>query len=83
MQDFTLAQAMAAQRRLRQELGLGEERFPLPAFVGMVSDEIEQLRDAGHDDRAIAGLIGDATGHPITAKEIAQHYAPPEARGHG
>ncbi|WP_425230079.1 hypothetical protein [Sphingomonas sp.] len=50
----TLPQAMAAQRALRRELDLPDERFPLPAFIGMISDEIEQLRAAGHDDGSIA-----------------------------
>ena len=40
---LTLQQAMAAQSKLRDVLGLPEEQFPLPAFIGMISDEIEQL----------------------------------------
>jgi hypothetical protein len=34
-------QALRAQRALRDAAGLEEEAFPVPAFVGMISDEIE------------------------------------------
>ncbi len=44
---LTGQQAADAQTALRQALGLPPEQFPLQAFVGMVSDEIEQLRSKG------------------------------------
>ena len=77
---FTIEQALAAQRAMRESLGLGEEVFPVPAFIGMVSDEIQQMREAGKQDREIAALIETATGKKISLDEIARFYAPPEQR---
>ena len=74
-ETFTLAEALAAQREMRAALGLAEERFPLPAFIGMVSDEIEQLRVNGKSDAEIAALISEATGRAVGAEDVAQYYA--------
>ena len=77
---FTLDQAMRAQRQLRAELGLGEERFPLPAFIGMISDEIEQMRQSGRSDADIIAIIEATTGYRIDGGDLERHYAPPEQR---
>ena len=77
---FTLEQAISAQRELRATLGLGEEAFPLPAFIGMISDEIQQMRDAGHSDAEVIGIIARTTGKSISAEDLARFYAPPEHR---
>ena len=74
-------QIASAQTHLRLELGLLPERFLLPAFIGMVSDEIEQLRAQGRIDTEIAELICTASGANVAAEDIGLHYAPPEARG--
>ena len=79
---FTGQQAADAQTALRRALGMPPEQFPLPAFVGMVSDEIEQLRKAGKTDQQIAALIADAIGVTVKADAIAQFYASPDMRGH-
>ncbi len=78
---FTGQQAAQAQTALRQELGLAAEQFPLQAFVGMISDEIEQLRSQGRTDVQIAALIEKAIGTKIPAEQVTQFYASPEARG--
>ena len=80
---FTGQQAADAQTALRKALGLPPEQFPLPAFVGMVSDEIEQLRAVGQSNDQIAAIISQVTGVTISAEAIATFYASPEARGHG
>lgn len=80
---MSMDEAIRGQRALRDALGLGPERFPIPAFVGMVSDEIEKLRDAGTSDAAIADLVERAIGLKIPAEDIATHYAPPDRRAHG
>ena len=80
---FTAEDALTTTRTLRDALGLGQERFPAAAFIGMVSDEIEQLRAAGQDDTAIAALIAEATGKPVTAELIQTHYTSPENRTYG
>lgn len=77
---FTAEDALATTKALRQALGRGPEQFPAQAFVGMISDEIEQLRAQGKDDSTIAALITEATGKPVTAELIADHYAPAEER---
>lgn len=80
---FTGKQAADAQTALRKALGLAPEQFPLPAFVGMVSDEIEQLRKQGHTDEQIALVINQTIGQAaISAADIGRFYASPEDRGH-
>lgn len=77
---FSAEQAVAVQRALRHRLGLADERFPLPAFIGMISDEIEQMRAVGHDDSAICAVIEESTGQRLMPEDLARHYASPEAR---
>ena len=78
--SFTLDEAITAQKALRSELGLGEEAFPMDAFVGMISDEIEQHRKAGRSDEDIAEIIHKATGKPMSADAIGRFYASPDKR---
>ena len=79
---FSGQEASEVQTALRRALDLEPEQFPLPAFVGMISDEIDQLRDAGKDDDAIAALVSAVSGKTITAEQIGRYYASPEDRGH-
>jgi SH3-like domain-containing protein len=79
-QKISLPAALQAQSALRSSAGLGPELFPIPEFVGMISDEIEQLRKKGKSDEDIAAIIRSNSPIEITAKQISQHYAPPEAR---
>ena len=44
MKTYSLEQAIRAQKALRDAAGLSPEMFPVQAFVGMISDEIEKLR---------------------------------------
>lgn len=78
--SFTLDESITAQKALRAALGMPEEVFPVEAFVGMVSDEIEQHRKAGKSDQDIAAIIEQATGKRISAEAIAEHYATPGQR---
>lgn len=82
MEDRTypIEQALRAQRALREAAGLGPEMFPVQAFVGMISDEIETLRSQGKTDEEIAALIARNSAIEITASEIAENYAPPDER---
>jgi len=84
---FTAEEAVTVQRELRRAMGLEAERFPLPAFVGMISDEIEQLRAGGRTDIEIAQIVKASIGRDLDPETIARFYAPPEARrredGHG
>ena len=49
---FKLGEALEAQGAMRRSLGLPEEVFPVEAFVGMISDEIEASRRAGTSSAA-------------------------------
>ena len=81
---FKLGEALAAQDAMRRSLGLAEELFPVEAFIGMISDEIEESRRAGRSDRAIVDLVRDTTGKTVTVEDIARYYVQSEERpGHG
>lgn len=82
---YPVEEAVRAQKALRDLAGLGPEMFPIQAFVGMISDEVEILRKQGHTDERIAETIAASSGIRITAQEIAGNYASPEERhgGHG
>ena len=79
---FSLDEAIKAQRSLREALGLGEERFEVSEFVEMISDEIEQMRDAGKTNDDIAAVVAEATGHHMDPADLDRHYIAPEDR-HG
>ena len=80
MQAFTAEQAATANTALRAALGLPPERFGLEQFVGMMSDEIEQLRAAGRTDAEIADLLRDQVGVEVPPEAITRFYAAPERR---
>ncbi len=81
---YPIEEALKAQKALRDAAGLKAEQFPVEAFVGMVSDEIEELRKRGKSDEDIARLVGEASAIQLTAAQIGANYAPPEEReGHG
>ena len=77
---YSLDEALKAQNALRDLAGLGPEMFPLQAFVGMISDEIQSLRKRGQTDDQIASIIRNSSSIDITGSEIARYYALPEER---
>ena len=77
-----LEEALKAQKALRSRAGLGPEIFPIQAFVGMISDEVESLRNQGQSDEEIASIIRNNSTIEISASEIAEHYASPAERHH-
>ena len=79
---YSVEEALKAQKALRDLGGLGPEEFPIQAFVGMISDEIEHLRNMGRSDEEIARVIATNSKIDITAAEIAENYASPVER-HG
>ena len=81
-EEITLQQALKAQAALRAEAGLGEEKFALADFVGMISDEIEELRKRGKTDEQIAKIISENSPVKIDAETITKNYAEPESRQH-
>lgn len=82
MSVYPVEEAIRAQRALREAAGLGPEMFPVQAFVGMISDEIEELRKQGKSDETIAELIESSSAIKITASEIAENYASSGERHH-
>ena len=80
MKTYPVEQAVRAQKALREAAGLGPELFPIQAFVGMISDEIEALRSQGKTDEEIARLIAAHSSIEITASEIAENFASPAQR---
>jgi hypothetical protein len=79
---YPLDETLKALAALRAAAGLPPEQFPIQAFVGMISDEIESLRQRGKTDEDIATLIQQNSSIAITAAEIAENYASPEERQH-
>ena len=77
---FSAFEAASTQRQLRTLLGLGEEAFPLPAFIGMLSDEIEKLLAAGWSDLMIAETLTGVTGKRVSAEAVSAYYACPAVR---
>ncbi len=77
---YPVEEAVKAQKALRAAAELGPEQFPIEAFVGMISDEIESLRNRGKSDEDIASMIQQNSAIQITAREIAENYASPEKR---
>ena len=77
---YPVEEAVKAQKSLRDAAGLEPEQFPIQAFVGMISDEIESLRKRGKSDEEIARIIRQNSTIEITAAEIAENYASPEER---
>ena len=80
MHTYPVEEAIRAQKALRQAAGLGPEQFPIQAFVGMISDEVEQLRRLGKSDEEIASLIEANSSIKITASEILENYVSPDER---
>lgn len=80
---YPIEEALRAQNALRQMAGLEREQFPVAAFVGMISDEIEILRRQGRTDQQIADAISQHSSIEITSDDIAANYATPEERHAG
>ncbi len=77
---YPVEEAVRAQAALRSLAGMGPEMFPLEAFVGMISDEIEALRANGFDDERIAEEINANSKIVLTAEDIAANYVIPDLR---
>ncbi len=80
---YPVEEAVRAQKALRELANLGPEMFPVEAFVGMISDEIEELRRRGHTDEEIAAVVRKNSKIDITGVEIASNFATPEQRHKG
>lgn len=81
-QAYPLDEALKALQALRSAAGLEPEMFPVPAFVGMISDEVESLRRRGRSDEEIASIVESNSAIRITGEQIGRFYASPEERHH-
>ena len=79
-QGYPLEEALKALGALREAAGLQPERFPVQAFVGMISDEVEALRARGMTDAEIAAIVRENSAIVISEVEIAENYASAEER---
>ncbi len=79
-QMFPLEEIMKAQNTLRGVAHMVPERFPLPFIIGMLSDEIEALRQRGRNDDDIAALISGNSLIKVEAETIRKYYAEPGTR---
>ncbi len=77
---YTAGDAATANSVLRAALGLAPEQFGTEQFVGMISDEVEQLRRAGKSDADIAHILRDHGGIAVSADAITRFYAAPDER---
>lgn len=77
---YPLEEVLKAQKALRSAAGLGPELFPIQAFVGMISDEIESLRKQGKTDTEIAAMIKRNSAIQITPEQIAESVVSPGQR---
>ena len=77
---YRLDDALKALGGLREAAGQGPEMFPVEAFVGMISDEVETLRAQGKSDEEIVGLVRSSSGIELSVEELRQNYASPERR---
>jgi hypothetical protein len=68
---YSSEEVLRAQCALRSAMGLGAESFPERAFIGMLGDEIEQLRKVGKSEAEIGELISSAIGRPLSPAAVA------------
>ena len=64
-QSFTSEEVQRARQALRSEMGLGADTLPSATFIGMLADEIDQLRRIDKSDAEIAALISTAIDRDI------------------
>ena len=69
---FTTDEAMAVRKRLREELGMGEERLPTADLARMIGDEMERMGDRAR----VARIVEEVTGKAVDPYAL----VPPEGR---
>ena len=72
MTKFTADEAMAVRKRMRDELGLGEEHLPVSDLARMIGDETEKMGA----ERA-AAIVEEVTGKSVAPEDL----SPPEGEG--
>jgi hypothetical protein len=72
---FSLAEALNAQKALREHAGGKEEPLDLTDFVGLAAEEIDLLQEQGKSWDDIAAMINGSTGKKVTGAQVEQAYA--------
>ena len=70
---FTADEAMAVRGRLRDLLGMEEERLPPADLARMIGDEMERMGDPA----AVARIVEEVTGKAVDPEAL----VPPGGRG--
>ncbi|MBX2805057.1 MAG: hypothetical protein KTR19_03700 [Hyphomicrobiales bacterium] len=71
---YTLADALNAQKALREATGEAEEPLELEDVVGISGEEIEILLDKEKSWDDIAAVLSGATGKAVTGAQLEEAY---------
>lgn len=71
---YTLADALNAQKALRDATGEAEEPLELEDVVGISGEEIEILLDQSKSWDGIAAIISNTTGKAVTGAQVEEAY---------
>lgn len=71
---YTLADALNAQKALREATGEAEEPLELEDVVGIAGEEIEILLDQHKSWDNIAAILSSSTGRSITGAQVEEAY---------
>ncbi len=71
---YTLADALNAQKALREATGEAEEPLELEDVVGISGEEIEILLDKNKSWDEIAAILSSTTGKTVTAAQVEEAY---------
>jgi hypothetical protein len=71
---YTLADALNAQKALREATGEAEEPLELEDVVGISGEEIEILLDKDKPWDEIAAVLSGATGKTVTGEQVEEAY---------
>jgi hypothetical protein len=78
--SFSVDDVVLAQNEMRYIFGFPEQRFSFSTFIGMLSDEIEQMRRAGYTDETVAQTVSRAKGQSVEASDVQRYYLSVEER---
>ncbi len=71
---FTLAEALNAQKALREASGAKEEPLDLTDLAGIAAEEIELLQEQGKSWDDMAAMVQSVTGKTVTGAELEKAY---------
>ncbi len=72
--NYTLADALNAQKALREATGEKEDPLDLEDVVGICGEEIEILLDKDKSWDEIAAVLSSTTGKTVTGAQVEEAY---------